>query len=386
MVTRAGHCCTNCLRDSLFEFSVIAGRNAHPGPTKYKTTNWPLYNTALKQRGPLSIWFDPEMVWTPPPSGKRGRQRRFSDAAIQTCLTLKVLFGMPLRQTTGFVESLPRLIGLEWAVRDFSTLCRRRRTLNVSLPYRGGAGPLNPPIDSTGIEAEGEGEWNARKHGGSKRRIWRKIHIGTDEETLEVRAVEVTTSNVGDAPMLPELLNQISPDHDIGSIAADGAYDTRKCRTQRLCRHPAAQERPTPEAHECRGHRSQSGGRCIAIPGPRLVATMERIPPSQPRRNKNALCETDGTKPHGEGLRPAGRGDPNQDRRPQSLHRSWHTRHQARRIDPSGQRENITVSRLVKQSLSDTRKRPARPGRQGAGGRGAASGRAQWRTNRRDHR
>ena len=92
-----------------------------------------------------------------------------------------------------------------------------------------GAGPLNPPIDSTGIEAEGEGEWNARKHGGSKRRIWRKIHIGTDEETLEARAVEVTTSNVGDAPMLPELLNQISPDHDIGSIAADGAYDTRKC-------------------------------------------------------------------------------------------------------------------------------------------------------------
>ena len=114
-------------------------------------------------------------------------------------------------------------------MRDFSTLCRRRRTLNVSLPYRGGAGPLNLPIDSTGIEAEGEGEWNARKHGGSKRRIWRKIHIGTDEETLEVRAVEVTTSNVGDAPMLPELLNQISPDHDIGSIAADGAYDTRKC-------------------------------------------------------------------------------------------------------------------------------------------------------------
>ena len=49
------------------------------------------------QRGSLSIWFDPEMVWTPPPSGKRGRQPQLSDAAIQTCLTLKVLFGMPLR-------------------------------------------------------------------------------------------------------------------------------------------------------------------------------------------------------------------------------------------------------------------------------------------------
>jgi hypothetical protein len=68
-----------------------------------------------------------------------------------------------------------------------------------------------------------------RAVGGSKRRIWRKIHIGVDEETLEVRAVEVTSSNIGDAPMLPELLNQIRPDQDIGSVTADGAYDTRRC-------------------------------------------------------------------------------------------------------------------------------------------------------------
>ena len=193
------------------------------------TTNWSSYNDSLKRRGSLSIWFDPEMVWVPPPSGRRGRQQNFSDAAIQACLTLKVLFGLPLRQTTGFVQSLLQLIGLDWAVPDFSTLCRRQRTLNVSLPYRGGTGPLNLLIDSTGIKAEGEGEWNARKHGGSKRRIWRKIHIGIDEETLEVRAIEVTGSNIGDAPVLPDLLNQIPPNQDIGSVTANGAYDTRKC-------------------------------------------------------------------------------------------------------------------------------------------------------------
>lgn len=68
-----------------------------------------------------------------------------------------------------------------------------------------------------------------RKHGGSKRRIWRKILIGIDEETLEVRAVEITSSSVGDAPVLPDLLNQIPPNQDIGSVTADGAYDTRKC-------------------------------------------------------------------------------------------------------------------------------------------------------------
>lgn len=198
-------------------------------PTKYKTTNWSAYNDSLKRRGSLSIWFDPEMVWVPPPSGKRGRRQSFSDAAIQACLTLKVLFGMPLRQTTGFVQSLLRLVGLDWDVPDYSTLCRRQKTLNVSLPYRGGTGSLNLLIDSTGIKSEGEGEWNARKHGGPKRRIWRKIHIGIDEETLEIRAVEVTTSNVGDAPILPELLNQIPADQSIGSVTADGAYDTRKC-------------------------------------------------------------------------------------------------------------------------------------------------------------
>ena len=195
----------------------------------YKTTNWADYNAALKRRGSLTIWFDPEMNWDGIPSGKRGRSQTFSDAAIQTCLTMKVLFGMALRQTTGFMESLLRLTGLDWDVPDFSTICRRQRTLAVSIPYRGSKGPLHLLIDSTGIKVEGEGEWNARKHGGPKRRVWRKIHIGIDEQTLEIRAVEITGSNTGDAPMLPHLLNQIPRDQEIGSVTADGAYDTRRC-------------------------------------------------------------------------------------------------------------------------------------------------------------
>ena len=102
---------------------------------------------------------------------------------------MKVLFGLPLRQTAGFVESLMELVGLDWAVPDFSTLCRRQRTLPAIISYRGSQGPLRLLIDSTGIKAEGEGEWNARKHGGPKRRLWRKIHIGIDEQTLEIRAI-----------------------------------------------------------------------------------------------------------------------------------------------------------------------------------------------------
>ena len=198
-------------------------------PTTYKTRNWAEYNLSLKRRGSLLIWFDPEMDWEATSSGRRGRQQTYSAAAIQACLTLKVLFGLPLRQTTGFVESLFKLVGLNWSVPDFSTLCRRQKTLSVAIPYKGSAGPLHLLVDSTGIKAEGEGEWNARKHGGSKRRLWRKIHIGIDEETLEIRAIEVTSSSIGDAPMLPDLLNQIAPDQLLGSVTADGAYDTRKC-------------------------------------------------------------------------------------------------------------------------------------------------------------
>ncbi len=142
---------------------------------------------------------------------------------------MKVLFGMALRQTTGFVESLLRLIGLDWTVPDFSTLSRRQKTLAVNIPYRGAKGPLHRLIDSTGIKVEGEGEWHARKHGGPKRRVWRKIHLGIDEQTLEVRAVEITGSHIGDAPVLPDLLSQIPAEEEIASVTADGAYDTRKC-------------------------------------------------------------------------------------------------------------------------------------------------------------
>ena len=142
----------------------------------------------------------------------------------------------------GFVESFLRLAGLDWKVPDFSTLCRRQKTLNVAIPYRGGTGPLHLLIDGKafsaigprtmprGIKAEGEGEWNARKHGGSKKRLWRKLHLGMEEETSEIRAVGVTTSNVGDAPMLPDLLEQIPPDQEFATITADAAYDSRPSR------------------------------------------------------------------------------------------------------------------------------------------------------------
>ena len=120
---------------------------------------------------------------------------------------------------------------------------RGQKTLAVQLPYRGSGGPLHLLVDSTGIKVRGEGalswfaskplpgdKWHTRKHGGARRRVWRKVHLAVDEATLEVRAVEITDSGVGDAPVLSDLLGQIPEDEPIASVTADGAYDTRGCR------------------------------------------------------------------------------------------------------------------------------------------------------------
>jgi|GEM_PF-542237 len=328
---------------------------SRPTPPAYKTRNWPSYNASLKQRGSLTIWFDPAMIWAAAPTGKRGRQPDYSDAAIQTCLTMKVLFGMALRQTTGFVESLLELIGLDCAVPDFSTLSRRQKTLQVNIPYRGSQGPLHLLVDSTGIEVAGEGEWNARKHGGPKRRVWRKIHIGIEEKTLEIRAAKFTTSDVSDAPMLPELLDQIPPEQEIGSVTADGAFDTSKChdghrRPWRRRDHPAPQERQAMEARHRRSDRWQRSPEGIETLRAGHLATMERLSSPKPCRDQDALRETAGPAPDRAGLRSSGRRVPDPCGCAQRLHRDRHTHHGSRRMSPSKKRESPTIRPFVQQS------------------------------------
>ena len=200
-----------------------------PANTRYRTTNWSDYNASLKRRGSLSVWFDPAMPWQADRSGQRGHPETFSDSAIQTCLTLKVLFGLPLRQTVGLVASLIEMAGLDWPVPDYSTLCRRQARIQVQIPYRRSGQPLNLLIDSTGIRFRGDGEWLSRKHGATRRREWRKVHLAMDTTTGDIRAVEFTSSRQGDSPILPELLAQIPAVEEIETVTADGAYDTRRC-------------------------------------------------------------------------------------------------------------------------------------------------------------
>lgn len=200
-----------------------------PKPARYRTKIWSTYNDSLRKRGALLIWLDKEMAWHAPHEGRPGRSPVFSGSAIQFRLLIKVLFKLPLRHTAGMVASLLRLAGLDWPVPDCSTLCRRQKTLKVQIPYRRADGPLNLLVDSTGIKFLGDGEWQARKHGPQGRRQWRKVHLAMDTATSDIRAVEFTPSREGDSPVLPDLLGQIPEGEDIGTVTADGAYDTRRC-------------------------------------------------------------------------------------------------------------------------------------------------------------
>ena len=196
---------------------------------RYRTTNWSSYTASLRKRGSLLIWLDKDMTWLAPPDGSPGRPAVFSDTAIQFCLTIKVLFKLPLRQTTGMVASLLKMADLDWPVPDYTTLCRRQKTLAVQIPYRRADGPLNLLVDSTGIKFLGDGEWQARKHGVQGRRqslpgngllANRKVHLAMDTATSDIRAVEFTPSSDGDSPVLPELLDQIPEGEEIGTVTA----------------------------------------------------------------------------------------------------------------------------------------------------------------------
>lgn len=135
---------------------------------------------------------------------------------------------------------------LDRPMRDYTTLCRCKKTLPVIL------GGLHLLVDSTGIKMMREGEWKTRKHGASYRRQWRKAHIGIDAETLDIRALGVITNAIGDAPVLPDLLDQIPRDEETSSVSGDDAYDTKKvpcwdCGTQCRCDHSSPHQWSTME-------------------------------------------------------------------------------------------------------------------------------------------
>src|SRR4051812_24798858 len=217
-----------------------ADRRHHILRPKRRVTNWSDYNEALRQRGSLTVWFTDEAIaaWKAAPRTTPGGQPYYSDLAITTSLILRAVFHLALRQTEGLISSILQLLGLDLPVPDFSTLSRRAQSLELPAQPRATGGPIHLLVDSSGLKLSGPGEWLVEKHGTSKRRSWRKLHIGFDAVTSRIVASLLTDRDVDDASQVEPLLDQIAEPVEV--FIGDGGYDRTAVYTALDERHPDA--------------------------------------------------------------------------------------------------------------------------------------------------
>src|SRR5918995_7275087 len=213
-------------------FKANADRRHRIPKQRRRITNWAEYDAALRQRGSLTVWFTEAAIaaWHAEPRTTPGGQPHYSSLAIATALTLRAVFRLALRQTEGLIGSIIRLLGLELAVPDHTTLSRRAATLEVPRPRsstNAGAGrdvePAHLLVDSTGLKLCGPGEWLIEKHGTRTRRSWRKLHIGMDADTGQIVASALTGREADDGAQVGPLFDQVAG--PVASFTGDGAYD-----------------------------------------------------------------------------------------------------------------------------------------------------------------
>jgi len=194
---------------------------------KYAVANWRAYERSLVSRGDITFWLSPGVVsaWKARPSRRRGAQPKFTDLAIETALTLRLVLGIPLRQTEGFLRGLFSLMDVDLEAPDHTTLSRRAGALGTNLKVVRHAGPLQLVLDSTGLAIHGEGDWAASKHGRRAPQGYRKLHLGVDDSGYIV-AQALTASNLDDATTGAAFIRTVRG--RLASVTGDGAYDTRE--------------------------------------------------------------------------------------------------------------------------------------------------------------
>lgn len=229
----------------------------------YRVRNWSQYNKGLVSRGSLYVWFNKNHIKSA--EGSHGNQS-YSDALILCALTIRQLFNLPYRATEGFLRSLIELHRLGIPTPDYSTLCRRAKTLKVNLNPRASKSPRHILIDSTGVQVLGEGEWKRLKHGESRCQVWKKLHIAIDAESLDILALDVTDSVRLDGNYLPGLINQV--EGPIEQITGDGAYDKQNCYE---CAHDRGAKPVFPPQHNAAVQRNKKKKNAALIPRDDLI-------------------------------------------------------------------------------------------------------------------
>ena len=239
--------------------------------TAYRVNNWPAYDKALRDRGDITLWLSHEAIeaWTPPPTGKRRAQPRYADIAIETALSLRLLFHLPLRQSEGFLRSILTLMDVDLPCPDHTTLSRRNARVTIAHRLRHASqGPVDFIVDSTGLQVCGQGEWHTKKHGEKYRKSWKKLHIGVDNEGWII-ASTMTESHEQDPSQVPALLAQV--DRPISRFVADGIYDREPVYTAITDHLPGAR---------------------VIIP-PRKDAVLSPLAAASPRQRDHHLLEVE---------------------------------------------------------------------------------------------
>ena len=188
----------------------------------YTVRNWPEYEAGLRRRGDLTIWLSEGALarWKAKSSGKPGGQQVYDKLAIETAVTLSLVYHLALRQTEGFLCSIFQLLGLNLPVPDHTTISRRAKKLGkVAFAAAKRSGPIHLLIDSTGLKIH---VGHLRKP--PKQRAWRKLHLAVDLKSGEILAADLTSSPTSDATQVPNLLKQVGD--NLASVSGDGAYDT----------------------------------------------------------------------------------------------------------------------------------------------------------------
>ena len=209
---------------------------------RYRVTNWPAYEGGLRRHSDLTSWLDEAALagWQAPRRTTPGGQPRYSGLAVELVLTLRLVFHLAVRQAETFSRSVLRLLGLDLAVPDHTMLSRRGRSVVGRQPRAAAhAGPAHLVLDSTGLQLFGQGEWDAQKHGRTRRQ-WRKLHLVVDADTGEIAAHVLTEGHADDAGQAPGLLGQA--EGCIATVTADGAYDS-----DAVCEGAARRQGPSPD-------------------------------------------------------------------------------------------------------------------------------------------
>ncbi|MBN2259835.1 MAG: IS5 family transposase [Clostridiales bacterium] len=195
----------------------------------YQIGNWKEYNKSLINRGSITFWFSEEIIKTwgaKKDKNHFGRPLVYSDLAIETSCIIRFFYHLPLRAAQGFLSSLASILRINISIPSYTQVCRRAQKLKLDLKLSNRK-ITDIVFDSSGLKVYGEGEWKMRTHGKSKRRTWRKLHIGICPKTHDIIVSELTENLSHDSKIMPSLLSYAPK--GIKKVYGDKGYDSYRC-------------------------------------------------------------------------------------------------------------------------------------------------------------